>query len=369
MSILVWLGGLVAAAGVAAVSSLVSDEARGRLEHIPDLLLDTAISRLPEKLRADVGEEWRAELEHILHHDEAYPLTRLLRGIRFASGLLRAAPGIGRELVGTRRAAPAPEPGHRRRGRLRAWAVAALPGLGAPRRAFRPRHVITVLAVGFVGGCLARSWLIGLAVALLVGAVIAVRHLRDPSAVAGSRTRTRLTRLRRAGYTSIHRRSLPGTGEIIDHLVIGPTGIYAVTSQQWDPRFPARVRTADCAIYHGPASQARCLDRARASAAAAAALISEQADMPVDVQAGLAVYGAKLFRDGVPLRGVVRLHGVDVFASWQTRGWLRAQQAVLSASDVERLAAAAAYALPACPARGSDLVRQRTDDTLPSPQV
>ena len=211
--------------------------------------------------------------------------------------------------------------------------------------------------------------MIGVTVALLVGAVVAMRQLRDPSAVAGSRTRTRLSRLRHDGYTSMHRRSLPGTGEIIDHLVIGPTGIYAVTSRQWDPRFPARVRPVDGTVYHGPASQAPDLHRACANAAVAAALISAQSGASVDVQAGLAVYGAKLFRDGVPMSGAVRLQGVDVFASRQTRRWLRAQPAVLSAGDVQRLAAAAESALPAQPDRRSARVQGKTDETHASPQA
>lgn len=106
MIILEWLAGLVIAAGAAAVAGLLNDESRARLEQLPSLLLAAAIRRLPEKIRADVAEEWRAELDHILHRFEAYPLTRLLCGIRFAAGLLRAAPSIGSDLVGVRTKVP-----------------------------------------------------------------------------------------------------------------------------------------------------------------------------------------------------------------------------------------------------------------------
>jgi hypothetical protein len=48
----------------------------------------------------------------------------------------------------------------------------------------------------------------------------------------------------------------------------------------------------------------------------------------------------------VPLRGVARLRGVDVFGPRATRTWLQRDPATLSEADVKRFAAAAARALP-----------------------
>lgn len=369
MIVLAWLAGLAAAVGAAAVGGLVNDEARARLEQIPYLLLTAAIRRLPAELRADVGEEWHAELDHILHRVEAYPLTRLLYGTCFAAGLLRAAPKIGRDLINARPARPDPELGPRRSRDHRARVRRGSPGAGVRRPAVRLHHVITVIAVCMAGTVIA-EWEVGVAVALTVSVVIGVRQTllaRDPSAAARARTRRQLSRLQRCGYTSMHSRSVPGTGEIIDHLVIGPTGIYALSSQRWDPQFTARVRTADGDLYHGPASQAHELERAHSNAATVAALIASTSGMPIDVRAGLAVFGPKLFQDGAPLVGLARLRGVDVFMPWQTRTWLQNRPAVFSADVIQRLAAVAAQVLPAC-SPADNAFPHKTSKARSSPQ-
>jgi hypothetical protein len=139
---------------------------------------------------------------------------------------------------------------------------------------------------------------------------------------------------------------VPGTGEIIDHLVIGPAGIYALGSQWWDPRLAARAKSAGGQLFHGPVSQAALLEDTQRRAAEAAALIGAEARTYVSVRPGLVVYGSRLFRDVAPLRGVARLRGVDVFGPRATRTWLQRDPAALSEADVKRLAAAAARALP-----------------------
>jgi hypothetical protein len=104
--VLAWLAALAVAAATAAVGGMASDEARARLEQLPVLLLKAAIRRLPPEIRTDVGEEWRAELDHILHRFDAYPLTRLLCGIRFAAGLVRSALKISGDLAVVRSETP-----------------------------------------------------------------------------------------------------------------------------------------------------------------------------------------------------------------------------------------------------------------------
>jgi serine/threonine protein kinase len=229
--------------------------------------------------------------------------------------------------------------------------ITAYGAIGPRTRIIRPRHLLGIVAVGFVVGPIFSSWAVGLAAMILTALVVAVRrsHMRsDPSAIAQARTRRRLSRMRRRGYESMHACSIPGTGEVIDHLVVGPTGIYALSSQLWDPQFSARVRSADGAIYHGPANLTPSLERTHQHAARVAELISAESGRETHVQPGLVVYGAKLFRDGARLWGVARLGDVDVFAPWQTSTWLKHGPAVFSAAQVQHLAATAARMLPAC---------------------
>ena len=106
MSPLAWLLGAALTLMLATLSSMVSNEAKARLDRIPYGLLSIAVRRLPQQIRADVGQEWHAELDHILHRVEAYPITRLLLGTRFALGLLRVAPAVGKSLNGIRTVGP-----------------------------------------------------------------------------------------------------------------------------------------------------------------------------------------------------------------------------------------------------------------------
>jgi hypothetical protein len=94
---------LASAVLVAALGELVSDEIRARLDLIPFALLAAAARRLPASQQAGLHDQaWLPELHHILRGDQATPITRLIRGTRFAIGLWLAAPRICRELGGAR---------------------------------------------------------------------------------------------------------------------------------------------------------------------------------------------------------------------------------------------------------------------------
>ncbi|HET9257818.1 MAG TPA: hypothetical protein VFO16_21820 [Pseudonocardiaceae bacterium] len=91
------------------LSTLVSEELRSRLDRLPNAVLRLAIRRLPAELRSSIGDEWKAELHHILRQAEGRPLTRLILAMRYTLGLLRTARRIGRELRAVRTgAAPIP---------------------------------------------------------------------------------------------------------------------------------------------------------------------------------------------------------------------------------------------------------------------
>ena len=92
---------------------------------------------------------------------------------------------------------------------------------------------------------------------------------------AQRRTRRRLRRLPVAGYRTLHGRAVPGSNCIIDHLVIGPAGVFAVDSERWDRRLPLRA-TQGGHLYHGPYSQTGRLKHAQLEAGQAARLISAE---------------------------------------------------------------------------------------------
>ena len=47
--------------------------------------------------------------------------------------------------------------------------------------------------------------------------------------------------MRRDGYFALDARPIPDSREFIDHLVVGPTGVYAIDSEKWDPKLPIRT--------------------------------------------------------------------------------------------------------------------------------
>jgi hypothetical protein len=81
-----------------AFADMCKEEMRTRLELLPQALLRLAVWQLPPQVRDDHGEEWRGELAHILKASDSLPLTRLIRGVRYAASMILPARSIGREL-------------------------------------------------------------------------------------------------------------------------------------------------------------------------------------------------------------------------------------------------------------------------------
>ncbi|WP_017625572.1 hypothetical protein [Nocardiopsis chromatogenes] len=94
-TIAVFLGGV--ALGV--LSDLLGEEVRGRLDRVPEALLRLAAQRVPEHGREDMHREWSGELHQYLHGDDAVPITRLLKGVRFAISTIRGAARTGAALL------------------------------------------------------------------------------------------------------------------------------------------------------------------------------------------------------------------------------------------------------------------------------
>ena len=197
-----------------------------------------------------------------------------------------------------------------------------------------------------------QGWRLGLTAAALVAIADTIYRSRTTSVIpaavrAGSaqrRTRRRLFLLRPAGYVALHRRAIPGSESVIDHLVIGPGGVFALDSERWDRRLPVRSGSAGM-LYHGPFGQKDRLEHATWEAAQAAGLLSKALGEPITVRPAMAIYGPT-----IPWI-VARLEGVDVFAGRRLVKYFRRQSrssraARLDAGQVEDIQVAAAMALP-----------------------
>lgn len=91
--------GVLATFGMTAIGDMVSEEVRDRLDHLPHAILRLAARQLDLTQRLHIYEdEWLPELTYILRGDEARPVTRLIRGIWYALGILTASRQISRNL-------------------------------------------------------------------------------------------------------------------------------------------------------------------------------------------------------------------------------------------------------------------------------
>jgi hypothetical protein len=178
---------------------------------------------------------------------------------------------------------------------------AVMAGLAAdPRLPIWIRRAIIALAVGLLF-TLWKGWRLGLTAAAVYAIVDTIYHSKTmaliPAAArvssAQRKTRRRLYQLRPFGYMSIHARRIPGTDSVIDHLVVGPGGVYAVDSERWDRRLPVRTVASDSAagplLYHGPFTQKDRLAHARWEAEKAARLLSEDLGEEITVGAAMVI--------------------------------------------------------------------------------
>jgi hypothetical protein len=237
-----------------------------------------------------------------------------------------------------------PEPGiGERRGDLRHLAA-------DPRMRLWWRRVILAVVVA-VAFSLLVSWRLGLTLAVI--AVVADTIYRSRRGLPGRglpgrrvkmtgaqrHTRRQLAKLGRAGYRAIHGNLIPDSQEQIDHLVVGPTGVFAIDSESWDKHLVVRTKNAR-QLWHGPFSMKERLEHARWESQRAAEMLSGAAGHPVTVRPAMAVYGPKIPWD------VATIREVDVFSGPRLRKYLRRRaresgQPPLDDEEVERLYKAA----------------------------
>lgn len=230
----------------------------------------------------------------------------------------------------------------------------------SPRLAANPliRIWVTRIVVAFVlyvSFMLWHGWRLGLTVAVLWAAADIIYRSKTTAIVppairvtsAQRSTRRRLKVLQPAGYLALNACTIPGkrpgTHSIIDHLVVGPAGVFSLNTERWDRRL--QIRTIGGHLFHGPDDKEPRLEHSRWEASQAAALISAEFGRPVRVQPVMIVYGPK-----IPWV-VNKLQGVDVFDGGRVGTYFRRQTKAtanrhLDPARIAKIFAAAAAALP-----------------------
>ena len=215
-------------------------------------------------------------------------------------------------------------------------------------RIWQLRAVVAVVIL--VAFSILVSWQLGLTLAVI--AIIADTIYRARKGYAGKirltpaqrRTRRQLNKLGRAGYRAMHARPIPESQDQIDHLVVGPAGVFAIDSENWDKRLAVRTKKGT-QLWHGPFSKKDRLLHASWEAQRAADLLTEATGKPVSVRAAMAVYGPRIPWD------VATIREVDVFSGPRLRKYLRrrARQGEvrpLTDEEIERIFKAANEAFP-----------------------
>jgi hypothetical protein len=212
-------------------------------------------------------------------------------------------------------------------------------------------RAVIMIVVGVVFTIIV-SWPVGLTLAILAGIIDTIYRSRTAGdlATGGSqasaqrRTRRQLARMRRAGYLTLDARPIPNSREVIDHLVVGPTGVYAIDSEKWHRRLPIRTFNGK-QLWLGPEDKKPRLAHARWEAQQASDLLSGALGADVVVRPAMAVYGPR-----IPWH-IATIRDVDVFSGPELRQYLKNRARTkgvprLSREQVQRIYETAHSVLP-----------------------
>jgi hypothetical protein len=200
-----------------------------------------------------------------------------------------------------------------------------------------PWRVAVILGIGAGGGVLGS--LLAPRLGLVVGVLVAMaagwwlRFKPSPDAIAwrrgavGERRTARLLGpLERHGWAILHDLAVPGSRANIDHLAIGPGGVFVIDSKQ----YRGRLRLDPSGrLWHGRYPVTPTLQAVSFEADQAAVVLPDPGMAVVPI---VAVHGAQ-----VPW-GKVVVHGVPVVAARRLPSMLRALPAVLGPERVAALA-------------------------------
>jgi hypothetical protein len=139
-----------------------------------------------------------------------------------------------------------------------------------------------------------------------------------------------------AGWCVLHDRYKPGSTANLDHVVVGPPGLFVIDAKNWKPaplRFDER----------GMSLRGYRKDEELQGAAACAQLVLQRA---IGAHADLAAMGVLAFVQDMGLPAPLEHHGVWVLQSEYLLGWLTSQEAQLDRATVQRVGATLDAALP-----------------------
>ncbi len=219
-----------------------------------------------------------------------------------------------------------------------------------PRMRVWQRRAIIAIIIGVVFAVLV-SWRLGLTLAVIAAIADTIYQSRRGTpgrrvkmTRAQRRTRRQLAKLGRAGYRAMNGNVIPDSNDQIDHLVVGPTGVFAIDSEAWNRHLVVRTKNG-LQLWHGPFSMKDRLEHARWESEQAAEMLSAALGSPVTVRPAMAVYGPKIPWD------VATIRDVDVFSGPRLVKYLRRRtrqtgQRPLSETEVERIYKAAHQAFP-----------------------
>jgi hypothetical protein len=201
-------------------------------------------------------------------------------------------------------------------------------------------RVPLIVAAGVAGQVLASQaglpWagLVGLAVVALVGWRLRFRPSEQARTwqrgAQGERHTARLLRrLSRVGFVVFHDLAVPGFQANVDHLVIGPTGVFVIDSKQWTGSVH---QGADGLVWHNHYPLDRTLETVRWEAEVIGRLLGTR------IAALVCIHGAHVHGGGLHATGVAI---VPVHLLRSALGYER----VLSNADVELLVATALNSL------------------------
>jgi hypothetical protein len=217
-------------------------------------------------------------------------------------------------------------------------------------RLWRWRLVIMIV-VG-VAFTLIANWPVGLTLAILAGIADTIYRSRTAASIQTSgsqeraqrRTRRQLARMRRAGYFTLDARPIPNSREVIDHLLVGPTGVYAIDSEQWNKNMPIRTRNGK-QLWHGPDSKKQRLEHARWEAQQASELLSAALHTEIVVRPAMAIYGPKVPWEIATIRDVDVFTGTALVKYLRRRGRAKTRQR-LTREQVQTIYDTASRVLP-----------------------
>lgn len=170
--------------------------------------------------------------------------------------------------------------------------------------------------------------IVGIILALLAAGADLLFHWRKHASTAawrsgddGYRQTDRLLRtlLEWRGFTVLRNRRMPGgeDGDVgVQHLVIGPTGLFLVRSLAWSP--DTQIGSYGGKLFFGKRSGEKWAEPIAESARTVSAALSEAVGEEIPVTAVMALHGGR-----VSGRTAIHSQGVTLLRASRVPGWIR----------------------------------------------